>query len=83
MAITEVFMAISPLVHDKLANAGLSSLPHDCPHEGCAGRFERQALDELIAAARYAANTGKLPPEAETMLRAPLHKIGVLKSSSV
>ena len=41
----------------------------------CTGGFQWKGYSELVSAARYAMNTGQLPPEALAMLKAALFKI--------
>ena len=66
------------LVHEQLVKIRAVHLPHECSLTGCPGGFRWQAYKELESAGKYALNTAKLPPEAETLLKAPLHKLEVL-----
>jgi hypothetical protein len=62
-------------VHAQLAPIGLVALPHECSEPACTGGFQWKGYSELVSAARYAMNTGQLPPEALAMLKAALFKI--------
>jgi hypothetical protein len=75
-------MSQSKLTHQVLANLGLLSLPHDCPESVCPGGFRWLAWKELESAGTYALNTGALPPEAGTMLKAALHKLEALDKAA-
>lgn len=69
------------LTHDALKSINLTELAHECEVVPCSGGYLWMAWKELESAARYALNTGKLPVEAEVMLKAPLHKLGILKDA--
>jgi hypothetical protein len=69
------------LTHEQLRAMNLTQLAHECSIAPCAGGYLWLAWKELESASRYALHSGKLPVEAEIMMKAALHKLDTLKDT--